>query len=337
MAVRFSLAGNPGKRDAASEVERFILADELGYEGICLSESLMSGPDPFQLMAVAATRTRRVKLGTAIMTMSFREPMVIAQQVATLNEISDGRAFLGLGTGDGTTYTMARTATPLTRFEDGVRTIRELVNGRTIHVPAGKERQAGDLPLRGGKFPVPVYVAAAGPRAMRMAGRVADGVILGSGLEARVLQWAREQVALGAKDAGRDPAEIRLIGAGIMCVDDDGNRARQLARARLPNRAHHNFRFTLETVPPEEQASVKTFMENFDVTKAKDKNIDPKYVTPYMMNRFSICGSPDECAHRVRNLVQTGIRDFLLTVSPTGYRDTMRKWSEAVMPRVAGL
>ena len=212
--------------------------EELGYHGIFFSESLMSGLDPFQVLAIAAMRTKRIKLGTAIMTMTFREAVVLANQSATLNEISDGRAVLGLGTGDGTTYTMARTAVPLEKFEEGTRVIRELVNGRTIHIPKGKEREAGEIPLRAGKFPVPIWIAAAGPRALRAAGRVADGVILGCGFDLGVLAWAREQITLGALDVGRDPGEIEYVGAGIACVDENGDRARDMARGRLANRAH---------------------------------------------------------------------------------------------------
>ncbi|HET7008429.1 MAG TPA: LLM class flavin-dependent oxidoreductase, partial [Candidatus Binatia bacterium] len=105
--MRFSLAGNAGERGYQAQIERAVEAEELGYDGIFFSESLMSGLDPFQVLTAAALRTRRIKLGTAIMTMTFREPLVLANQAATLNEISQGRAILGLGTGDGTTYTLA--------------------------------------------------------------------------------------------------------------------------------------------------------------------------------------------------------------------------------------
>lgn len=333
MALRFSLAGNAGERSFQDQIQRAILMEKLGYDGIFFSESLMSGLDPFQLLAVAATRTQRIKLGTAVMTMTFREAVVLANQSATLNEISSGRAVLGLGTGDGTTYTMARTAVPLAKFEEGARIIRELVNGRTIHIAKGKEREAGDIPLRAGRFPVPIWIAAAGPRALRTAGRVADGVILGCGFDLRVLQWAREQVALGARDAGRNPNEIEYVGAGIACVDDDSDRARETARGRLANRAHQNFRFTLETVPPEELAGVKAFMDNFDVTKKIDERSDPRLVTDYLTQRFALAGSPAECVKRIKEIEQAGIHSFLLTLPPKVYRDVMHKWAETVMPQ----
>jgi 5,10-methylenetetrahydromethanopterin reductase len=333
MALRFSLAGNAGERSFQDQIQRAVLMEKLGYDGIFFSESLMSGLDPFQLLAVAATRTQRIKLGTAVMTMTFREAVVLANQSATLNEISSGRAVLGLGTGDGTTYTMARTAVPLAKFEEGARIIRELVNGRTIHIAKGKEREAGDIPLRAGRFPVPIWIAAAGPRALRTAGRVADGVILGCGFDLRVLQWAREQVALGARDAGRNPDEIEYVGAGIACVDDDSDRARETARGRLANRAHQNFRFTLETVPPEERRGVETFMKHFDVTKKIDQRSDPALVTDYLAQRFAIAGSPEECVKRIKEIGQAGIHSFLLTLPPKAYRDVMHKWAETVMPQ----
>jgi 5,10-methylenetetrahydromethanopterin reductase len=332
MAIRFSLAGNAGERGFHDQVERAALMEELGYHGIFFSESLMSGLDPFQVLAVAAMRTKRIKLGTAIMTMTFREAVVLANQSATLNEIASGRAVLGLGTGDGTTYTMARTAVPLEKFEEGARIIRELVNGRTIHIPKGKEREAGDIPLRAGKFPVPIWIAAAGPRALRTAGRVADGVILGCGFDLRVLKWAHEQITLGARDVGRDPEEIEYVGAGIACVDENGDRAWDTARGRLANRAHQNFRFTLETVPPEERPGVEKFMKHFDVTKRIDQRSDPALVTDYLARRFAIAGSPEECVARIKELERAGIRNFLLTLPPKGYGEVMRKWAEAVMP-----
>jgi alkanesulfonate monooxygenase SsuD/methylene tetrahydromethanopterin reductase-like flavin-dependent oxidoreductase (luciferase family) len=85
MAVRFSLAGNAGERGFQDHVHRAVLIEELSYHGIFFSESFMSGLDPFQVLAVAAMHTKRIKLGTAIMTMTFREAVVLANQSATLN------------------------------------------------------------------------------------------------------------------------------------------------------------------------------------------------------------------------------------------------------------
>jgi Luciferase-like monooxygenase len=98
-----------------------------------------------------------------------------------------------------------------------------------------------------GKRPVPTYISAEGPKTLRVAGRVCDGVILGTGFDLDVLEWAEARIAEGAKEGGRDLAEIDIMPAGMIYVDDDGAPARKRVRSRMANRAHHNFRFTMET------------------------------------------------------------------------------------------
>ena len=80
--------------------------------------------------------------------------------------------------------------------------------------------------------------------------------------------------------------------AGMICVDHDGARARSHIRGRLANRAHHNFRFTLETVREEERAGVKTFMDAFDISKPMEQRSDPALITDSLLQRFAIAGTP---------------------------------------------
>jgi 5,10-methylenetetrahydromethanopterin reductase len=288
-------------------------------------------PDPFQALAVCAGQTKGLLLGTAVTNMVYRDPTVLAGSAATLNEISDGRAILGMGTGDGPVYGMGRKSTPIAKFEEGLKMMHELLQGRPAEFPTRKVR------LEVGKLPVPLYASVEGPRGLQAAGRCADGVILGSGFDLRVLQWAKEKIAQGAAEAGRSPAEIDLLAAGMICVDKDGDRARATVRSRLANRAHQNFRFTLETVPPEELPDVKKFMENFDVTRPLEERIsDPNLVTSYLVRRFSIAGTPEECVARVKELEQAGVRQLLLTPPEKIYTEMVEAWSREVMPHFQG-
>jgi 5,10-methylenetetrahydromethanopterin reductase len=313
-------------RNISEGVQRARRAEELGYETVFLADSQMNSLDPFQVLAVAAGTTQRIRLGTAVTNMVYRDPTVLASSIATLNEISNGRAILGMGTGDGPIYSLGRKATPMARFEEGVRTIRELVQGRPITVPRG------EVPLRIGKFPVPVCLSVEGPRGLRVAGRVADGVILGNGFDLRVLRWAQERIAEGAKEAGRSPSDIDIIAAGMICVAKDGDKARALVRSRLANRAHHNFRFTLETVPPEELAGVKKFVEAFDITKPIEERVEPGQVTDYLVQRFSIAGTREECVARIEQLEAAGIRRMMVTPPGAIYNEVMEAWADEIMP-----
>ena len=141
-------------------------------------------------MTVCALRTERLRFGIAATTMAYRDPTTLALSAATSNEFSGGRAILGLGTGDGSTYRLGRKATRLVDFAAGLATIRELLQGRPIEVPRGDEG-AGSVTLTSGQLPVPVYVAAEGPRSLRVAGRYADGIMLGTGFDLDVLEWAQ--------------------------------------------------------------------------------------------------------------------------------------------------
>ena len=327
MPVRFSLHSVHGGVKSMEEIfQRVQRAEKLGFEGIYLGESQLNSLDSFQVLAACAVKTERVLLGIAVTNMVYRDPTVLAGAAASLNEISKGRAVLGLGTGDGPVYGLGRKPTPLTKFEEGVKTIRDLVQGKAISVPTGKVEIGFNL------RPVPVYLSMEGPRGLRVAGRVADGVILGIGVDLRVLQWARERIAEGAHEVGRSPSEIDLIAAGMICVKDKGDEARAIVRRRLANRAHHNFRFTLETVPPEELEGVRKFMAAFDEMKPMEDRVDPGLVTDYLVQRFAIAGTPGECIARIRALEGAGINRIMLTPPRTVYHEMVEALAGEVMP-----
>ena len=327
MSMRFSLHSVHGGVKNSEEIfARVQRAEELGFEGIYLGESQLSSLDSFQVLAACAVKTESVLLGIAVTNMVYRDPTVLAGSAASLNEISKGRAVLGLGTGDGPVYGMGRKPTPLAEFEEGVKTIRDLVQGKAISVPTGKV--AIQFNLR----PVPVYLSVEGPRGLRLAGRVADGVILGIGVDLRVLKWARERIAEGAREAGRSLSDIELIAAGMICVKEDGEEARAIVRRRLANRAHHNFRFTLETVPPDELEGVKRFMAAFDTMKPMEDRVDPDLVTDYLIQRFAVAGDPKECIARIKALEAAGINRIMLTPPRTVYHEMVEALAGEVMP-----
>lgn len=301
-------------------------AEELGYEGIFLGESHLSSIDSFQTLASCAMITRRVLLGIAVTNIVFRHPTVIAGAAASLNEISKGRAIMGLGTGDGPIYSQGLKAMPMREFEQGVRMIRELVRGRKIKFPTG------ELGISFNLRPAPIYVSAEGPKGLQLAGRSADGVILGTGFDLRVYEWAKQKIADGAREAGRKESEIAIIAAGMLCVRDDGNEARKIVRNRIANRAHHNFRFTFETVPPEELEGVKKFMAGFDVMKPMEDRVDPDLVNDYLIHRFSIAGTPNECIDRIEALKAAGLEHLMLTPARKVYGETVEAFAAKVMP-----
>ena len=316
--------------EAVSRAQR---AEALGFEALFLADSQMNNVDPYQALALCAVKTKYIRLGTAVTNMVYRDPTITANSFATLNEISQGRAIIGMGTGDGPVYSLGRTATKLADFEKGLRLMRDLLHDRGIDVPAGDERVGGNVRLRAGKRPVPLYISAEGPKALRLVGRICDGVILGTGLDQQVTDWARRQISGGAKESGRTLDEIDLMPAGMIAVHEDGNIARQKVRARMANRAHHNFRFTMETVPEGEAAGVQRFMDNFDISKPIEERINPELVTDYLLERFTIAGTPAECIAKVKRLEADGIKRILLTPPNAIYDEVLNSWGKEIIEK----
>ena len=329
--MNFCLHGSA--RTVNEVVERAIRAEELGFEAIFFADSQMNNVDPYQAMAMCAVNTKRIRFGTAVTNMVYRDPTITANSFATLNEISDGRAIIGMGTGDGPVYSLGRTATKLVDFEKGLRTIRDLLHDRGINVARSKERAGGNVQLKAGKRPVPIYISAEGPKTLRVAGRTCDGVILGTGFDKAVIDWARRRIAEGAEAEGRSLNEIDIMPAGMIVVDADGDLARRRVRSRMANRAHHNFRFTMETVPEGEAAGVRRFMDNFDISKPIEERVDPAFVTDYLLERFTIAGTPEECIAKVKRLQTDGIKRILLTPPNAVYDQVMEAWGKQVIAK----
>ena len=331
MSINFCL--HSSARTVQEAVTRAQRAEQLGFEAIFFADSQMNNVDPYQAMALCAVNTKRIRFGTAVTNMVYRDPTITANSFATLNEISQGRAIIGMGTGDGPVYSLGRTATKLVDFEKGLRTIRDLLHDRGIDVPKSEERAGGNVKLKVGKRPVPIYISAEGPKILRVAGRTCDGVILGAGFDQQVTDWARRRIAEGANDESRRLEDIDIMPAGMIVVDENGALARRQVRSRMANRAHHNFRFTMETVPEGEAPGVQRFMDNFDISKPIEERIDPDFVTDYLVERFTIAGTPQECIAKVKKLEADGIQRILLTPPNAIYDQVMDAWGTRVIQK----
>jgi len=312
-----------------SYLSRVQQAEELNYSGLFVADGQLDVLDPFQLIAASRTVTSRITVGTAATNVVFRDPTLLAGEAATANQITGGRFILGIGTGDSNTYTFGRKPTKLADMEQATRDMRSLLSGGTVDSAVGPVR----LRYSPGDTTVPIYFAVDGPRGLEAAGRVADGVMLGSGFDLNVIESARRLLAKGAEEAGRDPESIHVMAAGIIYVSEDGETARKLARRRIANRAHHNFRLSLESVPEAEREGVRRFMEAFDISRPLEERVPVELISDYLVRRFTIAGTPGECIDRVREML-IGVESFLLTPPEYAWQEVAQMWAEEVMPHV---
>jgi 5,10-methylenetetrahydromethanopterin reductase len=186
-------------RDALpwTELARIVREVEpAGYTAVFLPE--ITGRDALVTLGMLAGETRRLLLGTGVLPMRSRTPLLTAMGAATVHERSGGRLILGLGTGE-----VGRGA--LDELRDTVRRVRALLRGETLEEGEG---DSVTLSLGPGRE-VPIWVSALGPKAMRLAGEIADGVILNWCPPERV-SFARARIAEGAEAAERDPVSVTV-------------------------------------------------------------------------------------------------------------------------------
>lgn len=186
--MRFGLRIPPCR--PAEEVARCVAdAERAGFDIAWLPDSQFLWRDVWACAALAAARTERIVVGTCVTNLETRHASVTAAAAVTLEELAPGRTILGIGSGDSAVKTLGRRPTRLAEMRAGVDLIRRLTAGETVRFDEREMRLHASLDT-----PPPVYLAANGPKALALAGEIADGVITVAGLRAGQVAALRELV-----------------------------------------------------------------------------------------------------------------------------------------------
>lgn len=211
-------------RPAGEVVGGVLEGERLGAKVAFIAEDV-NCRDAFQLAASCAQATDRIQLSTGVINPYTRNPTSIAMALATLDEFSGGRAQLGMGTSSPSLITQQMGidgGNPVVVMREATTIIRALLAGLEVTVQGThfQYRQAkleiSPLPSR-----VPIFFAAMGPQMLRLAGALADGVLLNVGASTEYVRWAVEQVHAGALAAGRDTNEITIAAWLTIYLTDD--------------------------------------------------------------------------------------------------------------------
>ena len=204
-------------------VEAFVAdvrrAETLGWDAALQPDSQLRRRDTYVLLAMAARATERIVLGPLLANPINRHPSVTASSIATIDELAPGRTLLGWGVGDTAVRLAGLRPARVKELEDGTRLMRALLDGKEIEVGAARPAR---LPHH---RPVPIWIAAGGPRTLRMAGGVADGVFIRVGTHRANITRAVEAIRVGAAEAGRDPSSVRVGAIFHTVLVDDPARA----------------------------------------------------------------------------------------------------------------
>lgn len=188
-------------------------AETAGYESLWVTERYFH-EETFTLLGFLAAVTQRLKLGVGVTNPYTRHPALLAMASATLDRVSGGRFILGMGRSEpfiirdrlGLDYRQPRTV-----LAEAVRHVRDLLGGNRVDI-TGEQVTLRDtlLAILPVQQPMPIYLAALGPQALRLAGTVADGVILNAYVPTGYVRYAVREIRDAARQAGRDPEAIDI-------------------------------------------------------------------------------------------------------------------------------
>ena len=207
-------------------VEVFQNGEGHGFEYGWTYDSHILWQESYALLPIAAVQTEKLKLGHCVTNPGIRDPTITASWYATLHDVSNGRAVMGIGRGDSSRRVVGLKPVKVDEFERRLVMIKDLMNGRGVEWN-GKELKLewvrGELP------DIPMHVAGYGPRALGVAGRVGDGVIIQLA-DPQIIQWIMGTARKAAEEAGRDPDALQCIVCAPSHVSDDLAEAREQVR-----------------------------------------------------------------------------------------------------------
>jgi alkanesulfonate monooxygenase SsuD/methylene tetrahydromethanopterin reductase-like flavin-dependent oxidoreductase (luciferase family) len=337
--------------------------EELGYDRCWIPDSQMIWSDCYATLALAAANTKRIKLGTGVAIAGTRIAPVTAHSIASINQLAPGRVFLGIGTGHTAMRVMGQNPMPINEFREYLRVVRNLLAGEAVEYSyRGRTREIQFL-HRDRHFinldqPIPIYVAANGPRACRVAGEFGDGWVTAGGINARVGGKLR-QIEEGARAAGRTlPASFHTTALTSSCVLRPGEavtseRVINETGAQVASALHFVYE-TWKTRGGADDAIPPFFRNVWDdyikrvnsyslPENARFRQIheghgtflqpgERRFVTPEGIRGTCLVGTPEEIIAQIRAMEQAGIKEVLVLPPADFQRNIFRDFAEYVIP-----
>lgn len=322
-------------------VEDTQYAEARGFSQAWFTDSHMIYGDLYACMALAAAGTKTIKLGTGVSVATNRIPPVTAHSIATINEIAPGRVVLGYGTGHTGRRVMGLPPVKHAEFREQVRVIHDLLKtGEAIYKTEGLSRKIRYL-HRDRRFinlddPIPLYVAANAPKALRLAGEFGDGLITGRITNAQRMEAVFKEVNEGARASGRKFPDDRIncVSLTHICVLRPGETA---ASPRVVDMTGHWVAAGLHgvaagytralTIPADARPVFEAYAEyvrRMEIPAAErylhlhQGHViyllpeERRFITPEAIKSTTLVGTRKELIEQIREMERAGIQQLIV-------------------------
>jgi coenzyme F420-dependent glucose-6-phosphate dehydrogenase len=305
-----------------------IEAERQGLELIAVSDHFQPwrhhgghGPASLPWLGALGERTDRALLGTSVLTPTMRyHPSVIAHAFGTLACLNPRRVFLGVGTGESMNETPATGAEwpggkeRRLRLAEAIELMRRLLTEERVTFDGDYYRTERATIYDRPDEPVPIFVAASGPLAAQLAGRVSDGLIVTSGKQAELYDQLNAALEEGARAAGRDPIEIARMIEIKVSYDHDADYAREACRW-----------WAALALTPEQKRDVE---DPIEMERLADENADRAHT------RFIVSSDPDEVVQRIGDYVALGFDHLVFHAPGADQQRFLDQFAADVVPRL---
>lgn len=302
-----------------------------GWDGVYFADTQNLAADVYVSLGMAVASTERLTLATGVTNPVTRHPAVTASAISAVQVASGGRAVLGIGRGDSSLGFLGRKPAKVAEFETYVARLRGYLHGEEVDLGDAKSRN--EWIGQTGQPPVPIDIAATGPKVTAIAARHADRVTFAVGADPERLREAIALVRAEREAAGLDPAGIS-VGAYVNAVaHPDVETARAIVRGSTATFAH----FSGMSGAPRQQGAAGQVFEalgrDYDMSAHATAGASHAAALPdEFIDRFSIAGPSEYCASRLAELVDAGVERLVLV---PGSRDADRGELSASMTRMA--
>ena len=315
-------------------LELIRLAESHGFEYAWTYDSHVLWQESIPTLAVAARETSKIKLGHFVTNPATRDPTVLASSYATLHDISNGRMAMGVGRGDSAVRYIGRQPMRVADFESALRMVKGFMNGREVQ---WNDRDLQLKWVRPELPEIPMWVAGYGPRALGVAGRVGDGVIIQLA-DPEIISWIMDTARRAAAEEGRDPLQLKCIVGAPSHVTDDLADARDQVRW-VPAMVSNHVMDLIERYGTDGSSVPKALTDYVQARKFYDYNDHSRvgaahgeFVPDEICDRFCVIGNRDQIAAKLRELEAVGVDQFNIYLMTHAQEETLAAYGDGIIP-----
>ena len=343
-----------------SDIDYAVLSEELGYSHLWFADSQMIWSDCYATMALAAAKTSRIKIGTGVAVAGTRSVPVTASSHATINKIAPGRVFCGIGTGNTAMRVMGHKPMPIAEFESYIEVLKPLLSGREVDL-VWRNRTApirhlmADMGFVDFVSPMPLYISGFGPRAMALAAKHGDGLVMSVPPVASAVErvWGRLDAAAAANGRTLDRAAFftsTLTTAFVLEEGEavDSQRVREGVGAFAIAGLHYAYEQWREAGKPDTPPRFSFWNEYVDMLDGIDPTRlhqrihqghncwvlpeEERFVTDELIRSSCLVATAPDMAKRLDDLHAAGLSHVMLLPPLACKEAVLRDVADKVMP-----